>query len=319
MTSTDTEDFMMTEFEPKENGNAARSFDADCGTEFGERAEVTTDTVSPKPDGNVTERSEAVPDDETTVLKLSKINKSFGSNHVLKDVDFTMKKGEVVAVIGQSGGGKSTLLRCITFLERIEKGEITIDHDKIVCEVNGKSVYPKDEELRRRALKVGLVFQDFNLFPHLSVLSNLTLAPSLVLKFSKQQAVEKAKELLEKVGLTDKINAYPYELSGGQKQRVAIARALQMEPDLLCFDEPTSALDPELTGEVLKVIKDLKVKLHSTMLIVTHEMGFARNVADRVVFIDGGVILEDGTPDEVFTNPKNERTRIFLSKMNEEA
>lgn len=319
MTSTDTEDFMMTEFEPKENGNAARSSDADCGTEFGERAEVTTDTVSPKPDGNVTERSEAVPDDETTVLKLSKINKSFGSNHVLKDVDFTMKKGEVVAVIGQSGGGKSTLLRCITFLERIEKGEITIDHDKIVCEVNGKSVYPKDEELRRRALKVGLVFQDFNLFPHLSVLSNLTLAPSLVLKFSKQQAVEKAKELLEKVGLTDKINAYPYELSGGQKQRVAIARALQMEPDLLCFDEPTSALDPELTGEVLKVIKDLKVKLHSTMLIVTHEMSFARNVADRVVFIDGGVILEDGTPDEVFTNPKNERTRIFLSKMNEEA
>lgn len=319
MTSTDTEDFMMTEFEPKENGNAARSSDADCRTEFAERAEVTTDTVSPKPDGNVTERSEAVPDDETTVLKLSKINKSFGSNHVLKDVDFTMKKGEVVAVIGQSGGGKSTLLRCITFLERIEKGEITIDHDKIVCEVNGKSVYPKDEELRRRALKVGLVFQDFNLFPHLSVLSNLTLAPSLVLKFSKQQAVEKAKELLEKVGLIDKINAYPYELSGGQKQRVAIARALQMEPDLLCFDEPTSALDPELTGEVLKVIKDLKIKLHSTMLIVTHEMSFARNVADRVVFIDGGVILEDGTPDEVFTNPKNERTRIFLSKMNEEA
>lgn len=318
MTSTDTEDFMMTELEAKEKVNAASS-ETEVGAEAGERAEVTTDTVSPKPDGNVTERSEAVPEDETTVLKLSKINKSFGSNHVLKDVDFTMKKGEVVAVIGQSGGGKSTLLRCITFLERIEKGEITIDRDKIVCEVNGKSVYPKDEELRRRALKVGLVFQDFNLFPHLSVLSNLTLAPSLVLKFSKQQAVEKAKELLEKVGLTDKINAYPYELSGGQKQRVAIARALQMEPDLLCFDEPTSALDPELTGEVLKVIKDLKVKLHSTMLIVTHEMGFARNVADRVVFIDGGVILEDGTPDEVFTNPKNERTRIFLSKMSEEA
>lgn len=318
MTSTDTEDFMMTELEAKEKVNASSS-ETEVGTEAGERAEVTADTVSPKPDGNVSERSEAVPDDETTVLKLSKINKSFGSNHVLKDVDFTMKKGEVVAVIGQSGGGKSTLLRCITFLERIEKGEITIDRDKIVCEVNGKSVYPKDEELRRRALKVGLVFQDFNLFPHLSVLSNLTLAPSLVLKFSKQQAVEKAKELLEKVGLTDKINAYPYELSGGQKQRVAIARALQMEPDLLCFDEPTSALDPELTGEVLKVIKDLKVKLHSTMLIVTHEMGFARNVADRVVFIDGGVILEDGTPDEVFTNPKNERTRIFLSKMNEEA
>lgn len=318
MTSTDTEDFMMTELEAKEKVSAASS-EAEGGTEACERAEVTTDTASPNPDGNASERTEEVPDDETTVLKLSKINKSFGSNHVLKNVDFTMKKGEVVAVIGQSGGGKSTLLRCITFLERIEKGEITIDHDKIVCEVNGKSVYPKDEELRRRALKVGLVFQDFNLFPHLSVLSNLTLAPSLVLKLSKQQAVEKAKELLEKVGLTDKINAYPYELSGGQKQRVAIARALQMEPDLLCFDEPTSALDPELTGEVLKVIKDLKVKLHSTMLIVTHEMGFARNVADRVVFIDGGVILEDGTPDEVFTNPKNERTRIFLSKMSEEA
>lgn len=319
MTSTDTEDFMMTELEPKEEINAAQQSETDRETDFDERAEVTTDTVSPKPDGKVAEESDDGSDDENTVLHLSKINKSFGSNHVLKDVDFTMKKGEVVAVIGQSGGGKSTLLRCITFLERIEKGEITIDRDKIVCEVNGKSVYPKDEELRRRALKVGLVFQDFNLFPHLSVLSNLTLAPSLVLKFSKQQAVEKAKELLEKVGLTDKINAYPYELSGGQKQRVAIARALQMEPDLLCFDEPTSALDPELTGEVLKVIKDLKVKLHSTMLIVTHEMSFARNVADRVVFIDGGVILEDGTPDEVFTNPKNERTRIFLSKMNEEA
>lgn len=317
MTSTDTEDFMMTELEAKEKVSAASS-ETEGGTEACERAEVTTDTASPNPDGNASERTEEVPDDETTVLKLSKINKSFGSNHVLKNVDFTMKKGEVVAVIGQSGGGKSTLLRCITFLERIEKGEITIDRDKIVCEVNGKSVYPKDEELRRRALKVGLVFQDFNLFPHLSVLSNLTLAPSLVLKLSKQQAVEKAKELLEKVGLTDKINAYPYELSGGQKQRVAIARALQMEPDLLCFDEPTSALDPELTGEVLKVIKDLKVKLHSTMLIVTHEMGFARNVADRVVFIDGGVILEDGTPDEVFTNPKNERTRSFLSKIQEE-
>lgn len=319
MTSTDTEDFMMTEFEPIEEVNAGRFSDTESGTADDGRAEVTTDTAFNQPNVNVSEYSEGFEDDENTVLKLSKINKRFGSNHVLIDVDFAMKKGEVVAVIGQSGGGKSTLLRCIAFLERIEKGEITIDHDKIVTEVNGKSVYPKDEELRRRALKVGLVFQDFNLFPHLSVLTNLTLAPSLVQKLSKQQAVEKAKELLEKVGLTDKINAFPYELSGGQKQRVAIARALAMEPDLLCFDEPTSALDPELTGEVLKVIKDLKLKLHSTMLIVTHEMGFARNVADRVVFIDGGVILESGTPEEIFTNPKNERTRSFLSKMNEEA
>lgn len=319
MTSTDTEDFMMTEFEPIEEVNAGRFSDTESGTAADERAEVTTDTAFIQPDVNGSAYSEGFDDDENTVLKLSKINKRFGSNHVLIDVDFAMKKGEVVAVIGQSGGGKSTLLRCIAFLERIEKGEITIDHDKIVTEVNGKSVYPKDEELRRRALKVGLVFQDFNLFPHLSVLTNLTLAPSLVQKLSKQQAVEKAKKLLEKVGLTDKINAFPYELSGGQKQRVAIARALAMEPDLLCFDEPTSALDPELTGEVLKVIKDLKLKMHSTMLIVTHEMGFARSVADRVVFIDGGVILESGTPEEVFTNPKNERTRSFLSKMNEEA
>ncbi|MBQ9715525.1 MAG: amino acid ABC transporter ATP-binding protein, partial [Clostridia bacterium] len=212
------------------------------------------------------------------ILKVENINKTFDDLHVLKGVSFGMNKGEVVAIIGSSGGGKTTLLRCLTFLEKADCGSITIDGDNIVADVEGKSLYPNDEELRKRALKVGLVFQDFNLFPHLTVLQNCTLAPTSVLKLDKAVAEENARRVLEQVGLSDKVDAYPYQLSGGQKQRVAIARALCMNPSLLCFDEPTSALDPELTAEVLKVIKDLKD--HGvTMLIVTHEIDFAREVA----------------------------------------
>ncbi|MBQ9715458.1 MAG: amino acid ABC transporter ATP-binding protein [Clostridia bacterium] len=250
------------------------------------------------------------------MLKVENINKTFDDLHVLKGVSFCMNKGEVVAIIGSSGGGKTTLLRCLTFLEKADCGSITIDGDNIVADVEGKSVYPNDEELRKRALKVGLVFQDFNLFPHKSVLQNCTLAPTSVLKLDKAQAEENARRVLEQVGLSDKVDAYPYQLSGGQKQRVAIARALCMNPSLLCFDEPTSALDPELTAEVLKVIKDLKD--HGvTMLIVTHEIDFAREVADTAIFLDNGVILEQGNAKELIDNPKNERTKEFLKKIAE--
>ena len=250
------------------------------------------------------------------VLKISNLNKSFGELHVLKGVSFSMQKGEVVAVIGASGGGKTTMLRCLTFLERADQGSITIDGDEIVAEADGKSVYPKDEDLRQRALKVGLVFQDYNLFPHKTVLQNCTLAPISVLKAEKTAAEENAKNILAQVGLADKINAYPYQLSGGQKQRVAIARALCMNPSLLCFDEPTSALDPELTAEVLKVIRQLKDD-GVTMLIVTHEINFAREVADTVIFLDNGDILEKGDAKELIDNPKNARTREFLKRISE--
>ena len=248
------------------------------------------------------------------ILKVENINKTFDDLHVLKGVSFEMNKGEVVAIIGSSGGGKTTLLRCLTFLEKADCGSITIDGDNIVADVDGKSIYPNDEELRKRALKVGLVFQDFNLFPHLTVLQNCTLAPTSVLKIDKAQAEETAKQVLDQVGLTEKLNEYPCNLSGGQKQRVAIARALCMNPSLLCFDEPTSALDPELTVEVLKVIKDLKA--HGvTMLIVTHEIEFAREVADTAIFLDNGVILEQGNAKELIDNPKNERTKEFLQRI----
>ena len=248
------------------------------------------------------------------ILKVENINKTFDDLHVLKGVSFEMNKGEVVAIIGSSGGGKTTLLRCLSFLEKADCGSITIDGDNIVADVDGKSIYPNDEELRKRALKVGLVFQDFNLFPHLTVLQNCTLAPTSVLKIDKAQAEETAKQVLDQVGLTEKLNEYPCNLSGGQKQRVAIARALCMNPSLLCFDEPTSALDPELTVEVLKVIKDLKA--HGvTMLIVTHEIEFAREVADTAIFLDNGVILEQGNAKELIDNPKNERTKEFLQRI----
>ena len=269
-----------------------------------------------------------------SVLEVKNLHKSFGELEVLKGVDLSMEKGEVLAGIGSSGGGKTTLLRCLTFLERCDRGTIAIDGEEIVgekkCIVKPKkrkgqpastapvneirSVYPKDEELRVKGLKMGLVFQDFNLFPHMSVLGNLTLAPMLVQKMSRTDAERLADATLEKVGLSDKRAAYPNQLSGGQKQRVAIARALCLNPSILCFDEPTSALDPELTLEVLKVIAALK-KQGVTMLIVTHEIEFAREVADTVVFLDKGVVLEKGNAKELIDSPKTERAREFLNKI----
>ena len=332
------------------------------------------------------------------VLEVKGINKYFGSNHVLKNISFSMEKGEVLAIIGSSGGGKTTLLRSLTFLERIQKGTIEIGGDSIVNEVeienkpskyiwkeieskknknksdddndvekqvdvnlkkkkncvlcnkverikNYKfkklvknedtaitadtlSSYPKDKELREKRLRMGLVFQEFNLFPHKTVIQNLMMAPMLVKKsmsdesgmnvvklaVTEEQAREKAFEVLAQVGLSEKVDAYPCEISGGQKQRVAIARALCMNPDILCFDEPTSALDPELTGEVLKVISNLR-STGVTMLIVTHEIMFAREVADTVMFLDGGRILEMGDAKTVIDNPTEERTKEFMNKI----
>lgn len=249
------------------------------------------------------------------MLEVKNLRKRFGQNEVLKGVSLTLKKGEVLSIIGSSGGGKTTLLRCLNFLETANSGEIV---------VNGKTVYRADDgekpDLTPEAqTSFGLVFQQFNLFPQYSVIDNLCLAPKLKAKREKQNRNEeieaKAKELLETVGLTEKANAYPCELSGGQQQRVAIARALMLSPDILCFDEPTSALDPELTGEVLRVIRSLKDS-ERTMIIVTHEMEFAKNVSDKVIFISDGIIEEEGTPEEVFENPKSEKTRAFLSAGN---
>mgnify|MGYP002520616020 FL=1 len=246
-----------------------------------------------------------------SVLEVKNLRKSFGKNEVLKGVDFSLDKGEVLAVIGSSGGGKTTLLRCINFLEFADKGTIT---------VNGKVIFdgdadkkPSDTEIRNSRLHFGLVFQSFNLFPQYSVLKNVMLAPTLLKRGTPEEIKQKAISIIERVGLSEKLDSYPCELSGGQQQRVAIARALALEPDILCFDEPTSALDPELTGEVLKVIKDLKAA-GSTMIVVTHEMEFARNVADSVMFIAGGVIEEYGTPEEVFGNPKSDKMKSFLNK-----
>lgn len=256
------------------------------------------------------------------ILEVKDIKKSFGNAEVLKGVNFSMEKGEIIAVIGSSGSGKTTLLRCINFLENATGGEIYVDGEKIFDAADKTKI--SAEEMRRRQLNFGLVFQSFNLFPQYSVLGNVTLAPKLLakeredFKSHKKEIFEEiettAKDLLERVGLADKLASYPCELSGGQQQRVSIARALAQNPKILFFDEPTSALDPELTNEILKVIKDL-AKKRITMVIVTHEIEFAKSVADRIIFMDGGVVLEDGTPDEVIDNPKHERTREFLSKM----
>lgn len=244
------------------------------------------------------------------LLEVKNINKNFGKHEVLKGIDFSLEKGEVLSIIGSSGSGKTTLLRCINFLEFADKGTITVNGETIYNGETDKRL--KEKDLRSKRLHFGLVFQDFNLFSQYSVLQNLMLAPSLAKMDSKENLEKRAKQIIERVNLTDKTDFYPCQLSGGQKQRVAIARALMMGPDILCFDEPTSALDPELTGEVLKVIKSLK-DTGSTMIVVTHEMEFAKNVSDKVIFMADGVVEETGTPEEVFENPKSEKTKSFLA------
>lgn len=244
------------------------------------------------------------------MIEVNRLQKAFGSEAVLKDVTFSVEKGETVAVIGYSGAGKSTMLRCLIDLEKADGGDILIEGEALVKD--GR--YPDEKQARRICRKMGMVFQSFNLFPHLTVMGNLIGAPVTVNKEEKQSAMARAKEKLELVGLADKAAAYPSELSGGQKQRVAIARALMMEPDMLLFDEPTSSLDPQLTAEVLAVIKQLAEK-KMTMIIVTHEMGFAREVADKVVFMGEGHVIEQGPPKELFTNPKDQRVRDFIESI----
>ena len=244
------------------------------------------------------------------LLEVSGLKKRFEKYEILKGISFSLEKGEVLSIIGSSGSGKTTLLRCLNFLEYAEEGIISVNGEQIYDGEQKKAL--SEAEIRERRLHFGLVFQSFNLFPQYSVLKNITLAPSL-LKIDTPEAIEKrAVELIERVGLRDRMNHYPCELSGGQQQRVAIARALALNPDILCFDEPTSALDPELTGEVLKVIRELK-STDCTMIVVTHEMDFAKNVSDKVIFMADGVIEEMNTPTELFENPQSEKTRAFLS------
>ncbi len=248
------------------------------------------------------------------LLEISHLKKSFENLDVLHDISLSVKEGEVVAIIGPSGSGKSTLLRCATMLERMDEGELTyLGKCAATSKAGGHAVYASPKELKKIQGYFGLVFQNFNLFPHYSVLKNIIDAPVHVQKRDKEEAIKEARILLKKMGLEDKENYYPCQLSGGQKQRVAIARALALHPSVLFFDEPTSALDPELTGEILKVIRQLAEE-NMTMVIVTHEMGFARDVADRVIFMDGGYIIEEGDPREVIEHPKEERTRQFLAR-----
>lgn len=264
-----------------------------------------------------------------SLLNVENIRKSYGKTEVLKDISFSLKKGEVLAIIGSSGSGKTTLLRCLNFLETPSNGKISVN-DKVLFDSNDSSA-KSDSEIRKRRLHFGLVFQSFNLFPQYTVIENIMLAPKLAAKEKIKQTGEymgaksykeaheiiksNAKSLLERVGLSEKSESYPCNLSGGQQQRVAIARALALNPDVLCFDEPTSALDPELTGEVLNVIRSLKTS-DSTMIVVTHEIEFARDVADKIIFMADGVIAEEGTPEQVINNPQNPRTQAFLSRFN---
>ena len=237
------------------------------------------------------------------ILEVKNLKKSFGSTEVLKGVSFSLEKGQVLAIIGSSGGGKTTLLRCLNFLETPDAGEIWVGGNQLLT--------GNEKNNLKNRLHFGLVFQNFNLFPQYTVLKNITLAPTLLKVGNPEEILSRANALLAKVGLSDKVNAYPYQLSGGQQQRVAIARALALEPEILCFDEPTSALDPELTGEVLRVIRELKYSGH-TMIVVTHEMEFAKSVADVVIYMADGVIEEAGTPEQVFDCPKSQKTRAFL-------
>ena len=264
-----------------------------------------------------------------SLLNVENIRKSYGKTEVLKDISFSLKKGEVLAIIGSSGSGKTTLLRCLNFLETPGNGKISVN-DKVLFDSNDSSA-KSDSEIRKRRLHFGLVFQSFNLFPQYTVIENIMLAPKLAAKEQIKQTGEymgaksykealeiiksNAKSLLERVGLSEKSESYPCNLSGGQQQRVAIARALALNPDVLCFDEPTSALDPELTGEVLNVMRSLKTS-DSTMIVVTHEIEFARDVADKIIFMADGVIAEEGTPEQVINNPQNPRTQAFLSRFN---
>jgi polar amino acid transport system ATP-binding protein len=259
------------------------------------------------------------------VLEVKDIEKCFGTLQVLQNISFSLEKGEALAIIGSSGSGKTTLLRCLNFLERPDKGKIIVNNNVIFDAADPAT--QRESEVRKKRLHFGLVFQNFNLFPQYTVLKNVTLALELLAnerpdfthekKAIQEEIQERAKTLLSQVGLSDKLDFYPHMISGGQQQRVAIARALALEPDILCFDEPTSALDPELTGEVLKVIRNLAER-NTTMIIVTHEMDFAREVADRVIFMDEGVIVEQGSPQEVFGNPKEERTKQFLTRYNKD-
>ena len=264
-----------------------------------------------------------------SLLNVENIRKSYGKTEVLKDISFSLKKGEVLAIIGSSGSGKTTLLRCLNFLETPGNGKISVN-DKVLFDSNDSSA-KSDSEIRKRRLHFGLVFQSFNLFPQYTVIENIMLAPKLAAKEQIKQTGEymgaksykeaheiiksNAKSLLERVGLSEKSESYPCNLSGGQQQRVAIARALALNPDVLCFDEPTSALDPELTGEVLNVIRSLKTS-DIYMFVVTHEIEFARDVADKIIFMADGVIAEEGTPEQVINNPQNPRTQAFLSRFN---
>jgi polar amino acid transport system ATP-binding protein len=250
-----------------------------------------------------------------SMVKAEAVHKSFGRQEVLKGIDLEVGRGEVMCLLGPSGSGKSTFLRCINHLEKINSGRLIVDGELVGYELRGDKLHELHErDVCAKRAEIGMVFQHFNLFPHMTALENVTLAPVRVLGLSRPQARDRGRDLLARVGLGDKLDTYPVALSGGQQQRVAIARALAMQPKLMLFDEPTSALDPELVGDVLDAMRQL-AREGMTMIVVTHEMGFAREVADKVVFMDGGVVIESGAPAEVLSNPKHERTKAFLSKV----